>query len=280
MSRYDLPVSALLWAGMAAFTPPISVPVAAQTNDVVLATTTSVRDAGLLDILLPPFELTSGVTVRVVAVGSGQAMELGRRGEADILILHDPYGERGFVDGGFGIDRRPLMHNTFVIVGPPEDPAAIRGHSAVDAFRAIAAGNVLFVSRGDRSGTHAREELLWGRSGVEPDVDMLRETGQGMGTSLLIADQLGAYALSDIGTFLAHKAPLHLEVLVEHDSALVNSYHVVRVNPERFPQVNAEGARMLAEYLLSPETLRVIGEYGVARYGRALFEPALPAPLH
>ncbi len=275
MSRHGLSVRALLCAIMAAFTPPFVVPAAAaQTRDVVLATTTSVRDAGLLDVLLPPFELASGVSVRVLAVGSGQAMELGRRGVADILILHEPDGERRFVDEGFGIDRRPLMHNTFVIVGPPEDPAAIRGRSAVDAFRAIVAYGALFVSRGDRSGTHTRERLLWGLSGVEPAEDMLRETGQGMGASLVIADQFGAYTLSDIGTFLAHKAPLRLEVFVEHDSALVNSYHVIRVNPERFPHVNAEGARLLAEYLLSPETLRAIGEYGVARYGRALFEPA------
>ena len=274
MSRPGLSVHTLLFAGMAVFTPPIAAPVAAQTRDIVLATTTSVRDAGLLDMLLPPFERTNGVHVRVIAVGSGQAMELGRRGEADILILHDPDGERRFVDEGFGIDRRPLMHNTFVIVGPPEDPAAIRGYSAVDAFRAVVARGTLFVSRGDRSGTHTRERLLWGLSGVEPGADVLRETGQGMGATLVIADQLGAYTLSDIGTFLAHKAPLRLEVFVENDSALVNPYHVVRINPERFPRINAAGARLFAEYLLSPETQRLIGEYGVARYGRALFEPA------
>lgn len=247
-------------------------------GDVVLATTTSVRDAGLLDTLLPPFERASGWTVKVVAVGSGQAMELGRRGEADILVLHDPAGEERFVADGFGVDRQPLMHNFFVVVGPRDDPAAVRGLGAVDAFRRIAATGSPFVSRGDRSGTHVKEQGLWQRAGIEPKDGWYRESGQGMGATLLIAHQLRAYTLSDVATFLNHRYPLDLELLVERDSLLRNPYHVILANPARFPHVNQEGARALAAYLLSPETQRAIGEFRRADLGQSIFVPDASRP--
>jgi tungstate transport system substrate-binding protein len=246
----------------------------AQSRDLVLATTTSVRDAGLLDELLPRFERESGVKVRVVAVGSGQAMELGRRGEADLLILHDPQGEERFVADGFGVERRPLMHNEFVLVGPPGDPAHVRGTGAVQAFSAIARTGSLFLSRGDRSGTHVKELATWQLAGIEPDRAWYRESGQGMGATLVIADQLRAYTLTDIGTLLGHKAPLELPILVEGDSAFRNTYHVILTNPDRFPHVRSREARALRDFLLSRETQRRIGEFRKEEFGRSLFVPA------
>lgn len=242
-------------------------------GEMILATTTSVRDAGLLDELLPMFEARTGIVVKVVAVGSGQAMELGRRGEADLLLVHAPAGERAFVEAGYGIDRRALMHNDFVLVGPAADPAGIRGRSAVAAMRAISEHVARFVSRGDRSGTHAREQRLWEAAGIEPSREWRLESGQGMGATLVIADQLSAYTLSDIGTFLAHRGPLELEILVQGDSLLRNPYHVIRINPERFPGVNHRAAAALADYLVEPETQRRIAAFGRERFGRPLFVP-------
>jgi len=244
-----------------------------QQSALVLATTTSVRDAGLLDVLLPVFEKRTGYSVKVIAVGSGQAMALGRRGEADLLILHDPAGEAAFVAEGYGVGRRSLMHNEFVMVGPAGDPASVRGTTAVAALTAIAGQGTAFVSRGDRSGTHVKELELWRRSGREPDPRWYRESGQGMGATLVIADQLGAYTLTDIGTFLGHKAPLEFEILVEGDTALFNPYHVIRANPERFPSANERGAVALADYLLSAGAQQVIGRFGREEFGRSLFEP-------
>ena len=245
----------------------------AQSRDIVLATTTSVRDAGLLDHLLPPFERATGYTVKVVAVGSGQAMELGRRGEADILILHDPASEERFVADGFGIERRALMHNEFLLVGPDTDPARARGLDVVSAFRAIARSGTAFVSRGDRSGTHAKELAIWAAAGITPADPWYRESGQGMGATLLIADQLRACTLTDVATFLGHRYPLDLAILVEGDTLLRNPYHVIRANPARFPRVNAEGATALWSYLLAPETQREIGEFRREELGRAIFVP-------
>ncbi|HEX9727536.1 MAG TPA: substrate-binding domain-containing protein [Gemmatimonadales bacterium] len=248
-------------------------------DDIILATTTSVRDAGLLDEILPPFERATGHQVRVVAVGSGQAMEMGKRGEADILILHEPAGEAAFVEAGYGIDRRPLMHNQFVLVGPSDDPAHARGTGAVEALRAIGGAGATFVSRGDRSGTHAREMALWQAAGRAPAPSWYRETGQGMGATLIIADELRAYTLTDIGTFLAYRAPLDLAIMVEGDILLRNSYHVIRSNPVMFPHVRAEAALALADYLVAESTQQMIGEFGAPEHGRPLFVPdaLLPA---
>jgi tungstate transport system substrate-binding protein len=248
-------------------------PAIAQTREVILATTTSVRDAGLLDTLLPPFERQSGLTVKVIAVGSGQAMELGRRGEADILILHDPAGEERFVAEGYGVARRALMHNEFVLVGPADDPAGVRGVDVVTAFQRIAAAQALFVSRGDRSGTHVKELALWAEASRPRSETWYRESGQGMGATLVIASELAAYALTDVATFLGHRLPPALAILVQGDPILRNPYHVIRANPARFPRVNAAGATALAEYLLSPDSQRVIGAFRRAELGRPIFVP-------
>ena len=250
-------------------------------DEIVLATTTSVRDTELLDALLRRFRESSEYRVKVIAVGSGQAMELGRRGEADILILHDPDGERQFVRRGYGTRRDPLMRNEFVIVGPPEDPAGLRGLSPVAAVRSVAtacggvAPRCLFVSRADRSGTHTKEQALWRRAAITPDRLWYRESGQGMSATLQVANELRAYVLTDIGTLLSHRSPLDLPVLVQGDTALHNPYHVVTVNAERFPWINTAGARALREYLLSQEARDVIASFRREELGRALFEPAV-----
>jgi tungstate transport system substrate-binding protein len=228
----------------------------------------------LLDALLPPFEGRSGYRIKIIAVGSGQALELGRRGEADILIVHDPVGEREFVDQGFGSGRVPLMRNEFVIVGPPDDPAAIEGAGAVEAVRAVAAREALFVSRADRSGTHTKERALWRQAGVTPDGRWYRESGQGMSATLQIANELGAYALTDIGTLLSHRYPLRLEILVEDDPMLDNPYHIVLPSVERFPWLNRGGAEDLRDYLVSPAAQRAIAAFGRVPGGRSLFVPA------
>lgn len=249
-------------------------PLAAQ-RDLVLATTTSVRDAGLLDVLLPGFERESKRRVKVVAVGSGQAMALGRRGEADILILHDPPGEEAFVREGYGVERAPLMYNEFVLAGPVSDPAGVRAvKDAASGLAAIAAAGAKFVSRGDRSGTHVKELGLWRRAGVKPEGNWYLESGQGMGATLQIANELQAYVLADIGTFLAYRYRLDLAILLSGDTALFNPYHVVLANPEKFPWVDSEGARALKEYLLSERAQQVIEAFGKDRFGRSLFHPA------
>jgi tungstate transport system substrate-binding protein len=241
--------------------------------EIVLATTTSVRDAGLLEVILPRFEHRSGYRVKVIAVGSGQAMELGRRGEADILMLHAPEEEARVVADGYGTERRPLMHNQFVLLGPPRDPAGVRGDAALDALRDVSRSGALFVSRADRSGTHAKELELWLLAGVEPERSWYRESGQGMSATLQIANELGAYTLCDVGTMLAHEYPLDLDVLVEGDTLLFNPYHVVLANPTRFEWINADGARALRDHLLSRDTQREIGAFGVSEFGRPLFVP-------
>lgn len=251
-------------------------PLAAQRTQVVLATTTSVRDAGLLEAILPTFERELGFQVKVIAVGSGQAMELGRRGEADVLILHDPEGEEAFMREGWGIRREPLMHNEFVLVGPTDDPAGVAALRTVsEVLRTIARTRARFISRGDRSGTHVKEHALWRAVGIEPDERWRLESGQGMSATLQIANELRAYTLTDLGTFLAHKSPLDLKVLMEGDSALYNPYHVVLPNPARFPWLNEPGALALLEYLLSRETQSAISQFGRERYGRSLFVPEL-----
>lgn len=246
-------------------------------REIVLATTTSVRDAGLLEQLLPPFETATGYRIKVIAVGSGHALALGRRGEADIVISHDPDRERAFIEDGFGIARVPLMSNEFVIVGPGRDEAGVRGLSAVEAFRVIAVVRSRFVSRADLSGTHAREARLWSTAGIVPSGRWYLESGQGMSATLQIANELEAYALTDVATLYAHKYPLSLDILVQGDPLLRNPYHVLLPHPERFPWINASGAMRLQAYLESESVQRRIGDFRSGSTEMPLFAPAMSA---
>jgi tungstate transport system substrate-binding protein len=244
---------------------------------VTLATTTSTQDSGLLDLLVPRFREQTGIEVKVVAVGTGQALELGRRGDADVLLVHDPTAEERFVAEGFGVERRPVMYNDFVLVGPTADPAGIRGEaSAARALARIAGAGAPFVSRGDESGTHQKERALWRRAGAEPKGDWYVSAGAGMGQVLRMASEKRAYTLTDRGTYLALRKGLDLAVLVEGDRVLANPYHVIVVSPARHPHVHAEAARRFADYLLAPEAQRLIAEFGTDRHGQPLFFPGEP----
>jgi tungstate transport system substrate-binding protein len=257
------------------------VPAAAQRPDLILATTTSTRDAGLLDSLLPLFERESGYRVKVVAVGSGQALEMGRRGDADVVLSHAPESERALVDSGYFVRRRLVMHNDFIIVGPPGDPAGLRGTSdAVAAFQRLAQRRATFVSRGDRSGTHQREQMLWRKAAVTPPASgsWYVESGQGMGATLQLADEKHAYTLSDRATYLAWRDQLQLALLLEGDPLLYNVYHVLELNPKNAPRINVAGGQAFADFLVAPATQTRIAAFGRARFGRSLFEPDAGKP--
>ena len=246
----------------------------AQNHDLLLVSTTSTQDSGLLDVLLPAFTEKTGYNVQLVAVGSGQALKIGEQGNADVILLHSPEAEKEFVARGFGIDRRLVMHNDFVIVGPSSDPAGIRGESPVNAVRKIHAAGATFVSRGDDSGTHVKELALWVKAGLNPPAESwYLETGQGQGATLSIASEKNGYALTDRGTFLAYKANVDLEILVEGDPFLLNVYHVITVNPEKHPAVNLEGARAFAGFITSPEGQAIIAEFGMDEFGEPFFFP-------
>ncbi|MFQ5934430.1 MAG: substrate-binding domain-containing protein, partial [Dehalococcoidia bacterium] len=224
---------------------------------------------------IPSFEKEHNVKIRVIAVGTGQALALASRGDADIVLVHAPEKEKQFVADGFGIDRRYVMYNDFVILGPADDPAGIRGLvSAAEAFRRMADTGSFFASRGDDSGTHTKEKAIWALAGigVPEDEDWYLSLGQPMGGTLTTADEKRAYTLSDRGTYLS-RPDLELEVLVEGDEILFNPYHVIMVNPDVFSNVQVELARLFIDYLISVETQRAIGEYGEESYGQALFTP-------
>jgi tungstate transport system substrate-binding protein len=229
----------------------------------------------LLDVLLPAFTAQSGYNVQLVAVGSGQALKLGEQGNADVILLHSPGAEKEFVANGFGIDRRLVMHNDFVIVGPPSDPASLRTQPGLDAvFKAIFSSGSTFVSRGDESGTHVKELALWKSAGVDPaGQDWYLETGQGQGATLSIASEKEAYALTDRGTYLAYKSKVDLEILFEGDPNLLNIYHVITVNPENWPKVNVEGAKAFADFITSEAGQEIIRTFGGDKYGEPLFFP-------
>lgn len=247
---------------------------AAASKDLILATTTSTQDSGLLDVLVPAFEAASGYKVKTVAVGSGAALKLGTEGNADVLLVHSPAAEKEFMDAGSGVDRRLVMHNTFLIVGPASDPAGIKGMtSAVDAFKKIADAKAPFVSRGDGSGTETKELGIWKKAGITPDPAWYIKSGQGMGATLQIASEKGAYTLTDIATWAATKANLQLVSLVEKDPGLLNIYHVISVNPAKWLKVNAAGATAFSDFLVSPEGQKMIGDFGVDKYGMQLFVP-------
>ena len=248
----------------------------AQSRDILLATTTSTRDAGLLDSLLPIFERQTGYRVKVIAVGSGQALALGRRGDADVVLSHAPEAERVLVDSGYFVSRRLVMHNDFLVVGPRDDPAGLRGMTdAVAAFRKLAQQEGRFVSRGDQSGTHQRERAFWRRAGVSPPGagSWYIESGQGMGETLQMADQKHAYTLTDRATYLAWRDKVQLAPLVEGDPGLYNVYHVLELNPRNAARVNLAGGKALADFLVAPETQALIGQFGRSRFGQSLFVP-------
>lgn len=242
-------------------------------DTIILATTTSTRDSGLLDVLVPMFEEESGYTVKTVAVGSGQAIAQASRGDADVVLLHSPEAEKRMIEAGDGIERKLVMHNDFVIVGPGEDRAGIRGAgSAVEAFQLIGEHQARFVSRGDDSGTHVRELAVWAETGVDPNgASWYEESGQGMGATLQIAGQKRAYTLSDRSTFLAQRDNLDLDVLFEGDDGLLNIYHVIVVNPERHPGVHVEGARAFAAFLVRADIQGIVARFGIEEVGEPLF---------
>jgi tungstate transport system substrate-binding protein len=234
----------------------------------LLATTTSTRDSGLLDDLLPKFERRSGCTVKTLAVGSGEAIELGERGDVDVLLVHSPDDEEAFMNDGHGASRKPVMHNDFVLLGPAADPAGIKqADDAPDALSRIAEQEAPFASRGDDSGTHAKELSLWEAAGIEPEGGWYVETGQGMGQTLTIAGQKQAYTLSDRGTFLATEN-LDIELLHDGGEALLNPYHVIVVAGE---EVNRECAEELSAWITAPPTQRAIERFGIEAYGQPLF---------
>ena len=237
-----------------------------------LATTTSTENSGLLETLLPAFQARTGYRVHVIAVGTGKALRMARDGDVDVVLVHAPKAEKAFVAEGHGEKRYPVMHNDFVLVGPPTDPAGVRSAtSAADAFRRIAAAQALFVSRGDDSGTHKKELSLWQAAAVEPVEPWYREAGQGMGKVLQMADEMGAYTLTDRGTWLAMKDHLRLSLLYQGDAGLFNPYHIIPVNPARHPQVNHAGAMALVKWLTGSEGQRRIAAF--RKEGQQLFVP-------
>lgn len=248
---------------------------APKQKNIILATTTSTQDSGLLDILIPIFEKETGYFVKTIAVGSGQAMKMGEKGEADVMLVHSPDAEKKFVEAGYGVNRRLVMHNDFIIVGPSSDPAQIKGvKSSADALKKIAAANALFISRGDNSGTHAKEKTLWKKAAVNPaGQKWFQETGLGMGQTLNVASEKKAYTLADRGTFLAIRKNLGLTILNEGDAALLNIYHVIEVNGAKWPKANTEGAKAFANFMVSTKTQSIIKTFGVDKYGSPLFFP-------
>ncbi len=247
---------------------------AADTVRLKMSTTTSTDNSGLLDVLLPPFEGRFGITVDVIAVGTGKALMLGRNGDVDIVFVHARKAEDKFVSEGWGVNRRDVMYNDFVVVGPANDPAGIRDcESASQAFRNIHGSGSAFISRGDASGTHKKEQHIWKTAGVEPAGTWYSEVGQGMGAVLKIADEKNAYTLTDRGTCLAFSDKIHLQVLCEGDAALYNPYGIIAVSPARHSHVKYTEAMALIGWITSRQGQAIIRDFGKKRFGRPLFMP-------
>lgn len=256
----------------AATAAPNVAPTTPANPEIILATTTSTRDSGLLDVLIPLFEEKTGYTVKMVAVGSGQALTMGKEGSADVLLVHAPSSEVEYMDGGYGLDRYLVMHNDFIIVGPNDDPAKIKDlTSTKEVFTAISNTKSVFVSRGDDSGTNKAELKLWKSAEITPGGEWYLVTGQGMGDTLRIASEKAGYTLTDRATYLSMKDTLDLDILFEGDKALLNIYHLITVNPTLWPNTNYDGAKAFADWMVSDETQKVIAEFGVDQYGQALF---------
>jgi len=248
-----------------------------DTKDLILATTTSTQDTGLLDELIIPLfeEQNPGLNVKTIAVGTGQALEMGTKGEADVLLVHAPASEEEIVASGDATNRQLVMHNDFIIVGPKDDPAGVKGLPISDAFAKVMSETAVFVSRGDDSGTHKKELQVWEKAGLTPtDNVSYLQSGQGMGAALQIANEKNGYTLTDRGTWLAQEKNLtNLQIVVEGDEDLKNIYHVMQVNPEKHDKVNSEGAEKFVEFMINEETQKAIGEFGKDKYGQPLFFP-------
>ena len=265
---------------------PMSAPTTASpaptkaSGTLILATTTSTQDSGLLDVLVPMFEEETGYTVKTVAVGSGQAIQMATTGDADVLLVHSPAAEKTMVAAGDGIERALVMHNDFIFVGPSSDPSGVKTAKITnDAMNAIATGKAPFISRGDNSGTNALELNLWKAINISPKgQSWYEETGQGMGATLLVASQKAAYTISDRATYLAQKKNLSLDILFEKDTALLNVYHVIVVNPAKHPSVKVDAARAFAAWIVRDDIQKVIGAFGVDKYGQQLFIPDAGKP--
>jgi tungstate transport system substrate-binding protein len=244
--------------------------------DLILGTTTSTQDSGLLDVLVPMFERQSGYKVKTISVGTGAALELGARGEADVLLVHAPESEVTWMAAGNGADRKLVMYNDFIVVGPASDPAGLAdATSATDVMQKIIANGATFASRADNSGTNQLELQIWKSVGFDPKGQpWYLEAGQGMGAVLTIASDKQAYTLTDRATYLARKSTLDLDILAQGYPSFLNIYHVITVNPEKGSQINAEGARAFASFILAPETQATIGSFGVDKLGQQLFFPA------
>jgi tungstate transport system substrate-binding protein len=259
----------MFWATMA-----LSQPAVPAQKEVIFATTTSVQDTGVLDVIVPMFEKETGYQVKAIAVGTGQALALAGRGEADVILAHAPDAEKKYVSEGSLVNRRLMMHNTFLLAGPATDPAKVKENKkAVEALKKIAEAKATFVSRGDDSGTHKLEMKLWGQAGVKPAGEWYLEAGQGMGKTLGIAGEKQAYAISDRATYLAFQKTTGLSVLLEGDPAFLNIYHVMEINSEKFPKVNAAGGKAFADFLLSAKVQGVLKTFGKEKFGEPLFYP-------
>ena len=251
----------------------LAVPGAAK-EQLTLASTTSTLDSGLFDALIPPFEQKYDCRVKVIAVGTGQAIRLARDGNADVLLVHDRAAEDKFVADGFGDKRLDVMHNDFIVVGPKDDPASIKGMKGIDAFKKLATSSALFVSRGDDSGTHKKELRLWEEAGGKPTGNSYLESGSGMEATLRIANEKKAYCLVDRATWLAHQKEIDaLGMLVQGDEKLFNPYSVIAVSPAKYPTVNHKLATAFSDFIRGPEGQKIIREFGVDKYGGPLFFP-------
>ena len=244
---------------------------------IVLGTTTSTENTGLLSVLLPVFEKQTGYTVKIIAVPTGLALQMGEKGEADVLLVHAPEAEKTFMRQGFGVNRKLVMHSDFILLGPSSDPAKVRGtRTAAEAFKRIAAAGALFISRGDNSGGYAKEMAIWEAARINPERhNWYEKTGRGMAETLIAASRQQGYVLSDRGSFLAldKKKRLALQLLLSGEPNLLNVYHVIEVNPAKWPYVNSRGARALSNFLLSPQAQEAIRTFGKREYGAPLFTP-------
>lgn len=258
-----------------------SASVSSAPSTLILATTTSPQDSGLLDVLVPIFERETGYQVQTIAVGTGAALKMGEQGNADVLLVHAPQAEAALAQAGVVKDRFLVMHNDYVIVGRQSDPAGIAGQTVPEAFRKIAETQSIFVTRGDDSGTHQAELTLWKQAGFTPAAflpDFYLSSGQGMAATLTVASEKGAYTFTDRATYLSLQDALDLMILVEGQADLLNVYHVLTVNPARWPKVNYAGALAFAQFMVRQDVQKIIGEFGVAKFGMPLFFPDAGRP--